>query len=121
MVTALSDDANRTTARSGWLPGGRRAGLGCTCFPHTRYGQQKDPKAQLRLYNNRNSLSLYGKVLLALATHCLGEAEQTAMLKQNIEQFLVVDQENDTAFLRDDTQSWSWYGNRIELNALYLS
>ncbi len=72
------------------------------------------------LYENRNQLGVYGKVLLGLATHKLGNTEQTNMLRQNIEQFLVQDAENETAFLRDQSAWWSWWGSSNESTACYL-
>ena len=42
------------------------------------------------------------------------------MLRQNIEQFLVEDAENETAYLRDETAWWYWYGSQIEATAMYL-
>ncbi|MCR9297024.1 MAG: alpha-2-macroglobulin, partial [bacterium] len=75
---------------------------------------------QKALYEHRKELSIYGKSLLALATRQLQLTEQVAMLKANIEQFLVQDQENETAFLADETSAWYWYGSAIEANAMYL-
>ncbi len=75
---------------------------------------------QKLLYEQRNELGVYGKVLLALATHKLGNAEQTAMLRQNVEQFLVQDAENETAFIRDQSPWWYWYGSSFEATAHYL-
>jgi uncharacterized protein YfaS (alpha-2-macroglobulin family) len=42
------------------------------------------------------------------------------MLRQNIEQLLVQDNENETAFLRDQSAWWYWYGSPIETTANYL-
>ncbi|MDZ4849564.1 MAG: alpha-2-macroglobulin family protein [Pirellulaceae bacterium] len=72
------------------------------------------------LYENRNSLSVHSKTLLAIATHQLGDLEKTKMLRQNIEQFLVQDAENETAYLRDQSPWWYWYGSSIEATANYL-
>ena len=73
-----------------------------------------------RLMTDRDGLSVYGKALLAWATHKLGNREQTQMLRRNIEQFLVVDLENETAYLRDPAPWWVWYGSSIEAAAIYL-
>ena len=72
------------------------------------------------LYEKRNLLSVHSKALLAIATHRLGNLDQTKMLRQNIEQFLVQDAENETAFLRDQSSWWYWYGSPIEATANYL-
>jgi alpha-2-macroglobulin len=81
---------------------------------------KSSPDMQGILYEKRNLLSVHSKALLALATHKLGTAEQTEMLRQNIEQFLVEDAENETAYLRNEASWWYWYGGSIEATALYL-
>lgn len=80
------------------------------------------PNAEMQqiLFDRREKLSVYGKALLAWATHQLGEVEQTAMLRRNIEQFLIEDPENETAFIKDESPWWFWYGSEIEANAIYL-
>ncbi|MCA9134480.1 MAG: alpha-2-macroglobulin, partial [Planctomycetales bacterium] len=82
--------------------------------------ERSSPEMQSLLYEQRQHLSTYGKALLAWATHQLGNGQQTAMLRRNIEQFLVEDAENETAYLRDQTAWWYWYGSEIEANAIYL-
>ncbi len=78
------------------------------------------PDMQRHLYEKRENLSVHSKALLALATHRLGDKEQTAMLRRNIEQFLVEDPENETAYLEDQSPWWYWYGSSIESTASYL-
>jgi alpha-2-macroglobulin len=78
------------------------------------------PEMQTFLYEKREAIGVYGKAILALATHAIGNADQTAMLRQNIEQFLVEDEENETAFLQDNSPWWYWYGSNIESAAMYL-
>ncbi len=58
--------------------------------------------------------------LIAIGTHHAGNVEQTQMLRRNIEQYLVEDQENETAHLRNEASWWYWYGSDIEANATYL-
>ncbi len=82
--------------------------------------ERPSPEMQAFLYEKRHELSVHSKALLAIATHQLGNMEQTKMLRQNIEQFLVEDAENETAFLRDQSPWWYWYGSPIEATALYL-
>ncbi|MBX9788870.1 MAG: alpha-2-macroglobulin [Pirellulales bacterium] len=74
------------------------------------------------LYRDRVPLSVYSKALFGLALHKLGAKEQTAMLRRNIEQFLVQDAENETAYLQlpDDNYWWYWYGSQTEAMAFYL-
>ena len=81
---------------------------------------KSNPNMQQILYAQRQHLSNYGKVLLALATNQTGNAEQTQMLRRNLEQFLVEDAENETAYLRGQASWWYWYGSEIEANAMYL-
>jgi alpha-2-macroglobulin len=81
---------------------------------------RSNAEMQQILYDRREKLSVYGKALLAWATHQLGEVEQTAMLRRNIEQFLIEDPENETAFIKDDSPWWFWYGSEVEANAIYL-
>ncbi len=74
------------------------------------------------LYRDRNHLSVYAKAMFALACHRLGETEQRDMLRRNVEQYLVRDAENQTAYLKlpEGTWWWCWYGNDIEAMAWYL-
>ena len=75
-----------------------------------------------QLYKDRNHLAVYAKAMLALACHKQQDANKVAMLKRNIEQFLVEDEENETAYLRlpADQSWWYWWGSETEANAYYL-
>ncbi|QDU38879.1 MG2 domain protein [Maioricimonas rarisocia] len=83
---------------------------------------QVDETMQQYLYRDRTHLSLYAKGMFGLALDAIGADEQRDMLIRNIDQFLVVDDENQTAYL--DTPNggywWYWYGDSIEANAYYL-
>jgi alpha-2-macroglobulin len=74
------------------------------------------------LYRDRVELAVYGKALLGLALHQLGHDRQVAMIMQNIEQYLVEDDSNDTAYLGLPNEGywWLWYGDEIEAHAAYL-
>ena len=73
------------------------------------------------LYRDRVQLPVYAKALFGLALHKLQQAEKLKMILQNIEQFVVQDDENQTAYLKlPDGGWWYWYGNEIEANAYYL-
>ena len=74
------------------------------------------------LYRDRNNLSVYAKAVFALAIHRVGDAEKLAMLRRNLEQYLVQDEENETAYLKmpEGNYWWNWYGDAIEANAYYL-
>jgi uncharacterized protein YfaS (alpha-2-macroglobulin family) len=74
------------------------------------------------LYRDRLKLAQYGKAMFGVALHKLGGKEQLAMLMRNIEQFLVADAENQTAYLNLENGSywWYWYGSEYEAQAYYL-
>lgn len=74
------------------------------------------------LYRDRNVLAVYSKAMLALALHTLGHQEQRDMLRRNVEQYLVQDDENQTAHLRLGNEGcwWRWYGSEYEAHAYYL-
>ena len=74
------------------------------------------------LYRDRVELAVYAKAMFALALEKTGAQEQLDMLVRNIEQFLVQDAENETAYLKLPAGHswWYWYGSEIEANAYYL-
>jgi len=71
---------------------------------------------------DRNGLSVYGKCVFGLALHKVGDKKKLDMILQNVSQYLVQDDENQTAYLKlpNDSYWWYWYGNDIEANAYYL-
>ena len=74
------------------------------------------------LYRDRTKLAVYAKAMFGLALHKQQQAEKLAMILKNIEQFVVQDDENQTAYLKlpADNAWWYWYGSEIEANAYYL-
>lgn len=74
------------------------------------------------LYRDRNEIAVYSKAMFGLALHKLGDDEKLTMIARNIEQYLVQDEENETAHLRmpEGSYWWYWYGNETEANAYYL-
>jgi len=74
------------------------------------------------LYRDRVDLTVYGKTLLGLALHKLNDQPKLKMVLQNIAQFVVQDDENQTAYLQmpEDNRWWSWYGDDAEAHAYYL-
>jgi uncharacterized protein YfaS (alpha-2-macroglobulin family) len=74
------------------------------------------------LYRDRTHLSVYAKAMLALALVGRGQDEKLAMLQQNLRQYLVRDEENQTVYLNLGNQGywWCWYGSEIEAHACYL-
>ncbi|MFW6303599.1 MAG: alpha-2-macroglobulin family protein, partial [Candidatus Sumerlaeota bacterium] len=74
------------------------------------------------LYRDRKELAVYAKAAVALAYHKQGQVEKRDMLIRNIEQFLVQDDENQTAWLELNNGGywWYWYGSEYEAQAYYL-
>lgn len=75
------------------------------------------------LYRDRTKIGLYAEALLGLALHEIGAVEQRDMVIKNIDQFIKVDDENQTAYLdlpNNGGSWWFWYGNTLEANAQYL-
>jgi alpha-2-macroglobulin len=75
------------------------------------------------LYRDRTKLSAYAKAMFGLALHKEGgQPGKLAMVLENIEQFLVEDRENQTAYLElpGGNPWWYWYGSETEANAYYL-
>jgi uncharacterized protein YfaS (alpha-2-macroglobulin family) len=84
------------------------------------------PNDEMRdfLYRDRTHLAVYGKAMLGLTLHAQGQAqaEKLNMILRNIDQFVVQDDENQTAYLRlpADNHWWYWYGSEIESQGYYL-
>ena len=74
------------------------------------------------LYRDRTQLAVYAKAMFGLALQKHGEKDKLAMILQNIDQYVVQDDENQTAYLKlpDENYWWYWYGSEIEANAYYL-
>ena len=73
------------------------------------------------LYRDRVQLPVYAKALFGLALHKQQQADKLKMILENIEQFVVQDDENQTAYLKLPGGGWwNWYGSDIEANAYYL-
>ena len=74
------------------------------------------------LYRDRVKLSAYGKAVFGIALHKQKQDEKLAMILQNLGQFLVRDQENQSAYLQlpEGNAWWSWHGSDTEANAWYL-
>jgi len=74
------------------------------------------------LYRDRKDLAVYAKAMYGLALVTLKEDEKLAMIMKNIDQYLVQDAENETAYLKLPANNywWYWYGSETEANAYYL-
>jgi hypothetical protein len=74
------------------------------------------------LYEDRSQMSVYAKSMYGMALHRQNHKEKLDMILQNIGQYLVQDNENQTAWLNLGNQGywWYWYGSEIEAHAYYL-
>jgi uncharacterized protein YfaS (alpha-2-macroglobulin family) len=74
------------------------------------------------LYRDRTHLAVYAKAMFGMALYALEDAERLKMILQNIEQYLVQDDENQTAYLNLPNSSywWYWYGSEYEAHGYYL-
>jgi uncharacterized protein YfaS (alpha-2-macroglobulin family) len=74
------------------------------------------------LYRDRTNLSVYAMGIFGLALSKAKASERLAMIVQNIDQFLVQDAENQTAYLKlpEGSLWWYWYDSETEANAYYL-
>jgi alpha-2-macroglobulin len=81
-----------------------------------------DQEMQDFLYRDRTALSVYAKGLVGLALSQLKVGDRLAMIVRNIDQYLVQDEENQTAWLKlpDGSVWWFWYDSETEANAYYL-
>ncbi len=74
------------------------------------------------LYRDRTHLAVYAKALFGLGLHKHQDKVKLDMILRNIAQFVVVDDENQTAYLKlpQDNWWWSWYGSEVEAHSFYL-
>ncbi|MEX2315882.1 MAG: alpha-2-macroglobulin family protein, partial [Pirellulales bacterium] len=81
----------------------------------------KSEKMREFLYRDRTKLAVYGLAMYGLSLHKQNEADKLAMVMRNIGQFLVQDDENQTAHLNlPQNIWWYWYGSEFEAHAYYL-
>lgn len=73
------------------------------------------------LYRDRTKLAVYGMAMYGIALEKQGEKEKLAMMMKNIGQYVVQDDENQTAWLKlPEGYWWHWYGSEYEAHAYYL-
>ncbi|MEJ2220730.1 MAG: MG2 domain-containing protein [Desulfobacterales bacterium] len=74
------------------------------------------------LYRDRNSLAVYAKAMFGMALVKAEDSRKLDMIIKNIEQYLVRDAENQTAYLKLPNANywWYWYGSEYEAHAYYL-
>ena len=82
---------------------------------------EKNDKMRDYLYRDRTKLSVYSLAMYGLSLQRLKEAEKLAMVMRNISQYVVEDDENQTAYLNlGEGIWWRWYGSETEAHAYYL-
>lgn len=74
------------------------------------------------LFRDRTKLAVYGMAMFGVALEKQNEKDKLAMVLQNIGQYLVEDNENQTAYLKLPNEGywWCWYGSEYEAHAYYL-
>ena len=74
------------------------------------------------LYRDRTHLSVYSLAMYGIALDRQNEKEKLAMILRNIGQYLVMDDEDQTAYLKLPNEGywWCWYGSEYEAHAYYL-
>lgn len=82
----------------------------------------ENKKMREYLYRDRTSLAVYARAIFGMALVKAEDRDKLAMIVQNIEQFLVRDDQNQTAYLNlpNDNYWWHWYGSEYEAHAYYL-
>lgn len=82
---------------------------------------EKNEKLNDRLFERRVKLSAYGKSMLALALHQVGDKDRSKLVLENVLQFVKEDDENQTAWIDTGTDYWwYWWNNDVETNATFL-
>lgn len=81
-----------------------------------------NPEMNEFLYRDRTHVSAYAKAVFGIALFKQKQQEKLDMILRNLEQFLVQDDENQTAYLKlpPENHWWNWYGSDTEANAWYL-
>ncbi len=74
------------------------------------------------LDRDRTHLSVYAKAMFGLGLERIGDKARLGAVLENIGQYVVRDNENQTAYLKLPNQNywWSWYGSEVETDAFYL-
>ncbi len=82
----------------------------------------ENPEMLEFLYRDRNDLSVYSKGMYGLALFKKDHKDKLEMIQRNISQYVVQDDENQTAYLKlpENTAWWYWYGSDTEAMAYYL-
>ena len=80
-----------------------------------------DPAIGEYLMRDRGQMTAYGLALTGLYMHRSQQQQNRDLVIQNLEQFLVRDPANQTAWLQlPESFAWYWYGSENESMAIYL-
>ncbi len=81
----------------------------------------QDKEMMEYIYRDRNEIAAYGKAMYGLALLKQKQQEKLTMILQNLSQYVVQDDENQTAYLRLPADMWwYWYGSETEAMGYYL-
>lgn len=84
-------------------------------------GGQEASRMLEYLLRDRNRMSPYGLGLIGLVCHLTGQMKERDLVIENISQFEVNDDSNQTLHLRlPGSGWWYWYGSEFETQACYL-
>lgn len=85
-------------------------------------GDKKNADMLAFLDRDRPQLSVYALAMFGTALDKLGEADKLAAVMTNLSQYVVEDDENQTAWLQlpESNYWWYWYGSENEAMAYYL-
>lgn len=74
------------------------------------------------LFRDRTHLSVYTKAMFGLALEKEHQTEKLTEILKNLGQYLIEDDENQTAYLKlpDNNYWWYWYGSEFEAQSYYL-
>ncbi len=74
------------------------------------------------LYRDKNELAVYTKAMFGIALEKQGIKDKLEAVLQNIRQFVIEDDENQTAYLKlpESNYWWNWYGSEYEAHSYYL-
>ena len=87
----------------------------------TESGNENDIMREY-LYRDRAQVSVYALATFGIGLHYAGDEKKLKMILKNIDQYLVQDNENESAYLKlpENNYWWYWYGSDNEANAYYL-
>jgi uncharacterized protein YfaS (alpha-2-macroglobulin family) len=73
------------------------------------------------LFRDRTKIAVYAKAMYGLALVKIKDADKLKTVLENIQQFVVQDDENQTAYLKLPADGWWWwYNSEYEAQAYYL-